>query len=572
MTNRGLQTLALLAGVFSAVQGAAQVSPSYRITGVVVSERGGAPVPNCHIMANSSGGSAQQRPQRQRAQQNDSNPSTDTDASGHFSLALPSAGSWQLYASGRGFRSQGFDRHENFYFSAVVLTPAAPTFDLIFRVEPDSQIEGFVLDEAGEGARNARVTLFAAESQNPDIADALGPVRASTGTDDRGHYEFAGLAPGDYNVAVQAEPWYAAGSQRRFSNSGSQQPVDPQLDVVYPQTWFPGVTDRRSAEVLSLHHGEARQADLNLTPAPATHLHIAVPGGEDTVQGVRVRRGQIFPQVERVSQEGLPFLNTSVQIDPQGQIDIGGLSPGLYKVTMQGQGAAQTPAFIRVPGEAQHSIDLSSAIPVAELTLHFDMEGEPGRMQVILTDVDTGSNFISYAQGNLQRRRNAGEPAEPGADRKLEVPPGQYRVTLAGQTDAYLAGLAMKDAQVSGRMVTVGSGSTTLNLKVSRGRASVHGTVSASEKPLAAAMVMLVPATMGQPGSITVLRRDQTNTDGSFAIDNVIPGDYILLAIDNGWTVNWHDPSTLEKYLVHGVPIAAGSNASIKQDLVAQTP
>ncbi len=345
---------------------------------------------------------------------------------------------------------------------------------------------------------------------------------------------------------------------------------------MYPQTWFPGVTDRRSAEVLSLHHGESREADFNLTPAPATHLHIgasAAPAGEDTVQGVRVRRGQMFPQVERVSQEGLPFFNTSVQIDAQGQIDIGGLSPGLYKVTMQGQGASQTPAFIRVPGGAQHSIDLSAAIPVADLTLHFDADGEPGRIQVVLTDVDTGSSFPSYAQGNLQRRRNAEDhPATPEGDRKLEVPPGRYRVTLAGEAEVYLSGIAVKDTQISGRVVTVGSGSTTLNLKISRGRASVHGIVSGAGKPLPAAMVMLVPATMGQPGSITVLRRDQTNTDGSFAIDNLIPGDYILLAIDNGWTVNWHDASTLDKYLVQGVPIAAGSNASIKQDLVAQVP
>ncbi len=200
MRQRMLEAMALTASVLSAMPSAAQAVPSYRITGVVVSERGGAPVPNCHIMANPSPGGVQQRPQRQRGQQTDSNPSTDTDASGHFSLSLPSAGNWQLYASGRGFRSQGFDRHENFYFSGVVLTPAAPTFDLVFRVEPDSEVAGFVLDEAGEGVRNARVTLFAAESQNPDIAEALGPVRASTGTDDRGHYEFAGLAPGDYNV------------------------------------------------------------------------------------------------------------------------------------------------------------------------------------------------------------------------------------------------------------------------------------------------------------------------------------------------------------------------------------
>lgn len=83
---------------------------------------------------------------------------------------------------------------------------------------------------------------------------------------------------------------------------------------------------------------------------------------------------------------------------------------------------------------------------------------------------------------------------------------------------------------------------------------------------------MLVPASFGQPGSITMLRRDQTNTDGGFLIENVIPGDYILLAIDHGWTVNWRDPATLARFLAHGIPLALQSGASPKQDLTVQSP
>ncbi len=540
-----------------------QESSVYKITGIVVNERGGAPVPKCHLTAAQSGAAAPQRSRRQRNQVD--GPSADTDASGHFTLVVPSAGGWQLFAYSRGFRQQAYDRHEGF-FSAVILTPAAPTYDLTFKLEPDSAVTGFVHDEAGEAVRNARVTLFAAEPSNPEAAWGSGSIRGSTATDDCGHYEFASLAPGEYTVGVQAEPWYAAGSQGRRFSAISGPPPDPSLDVIYPQTWFPGVTDRRSAEALTLSHGEVRQADFSLTPQPATHLRISpppasVPGGP---------RGQIFPQVERISSDGLPFFNTSVQIDPQGQIDVGGLSPGLYRITLQGSVGTSAPAFLRVPSGSQHTVDLSAAIPVAEITLRFDSDAD--RIQVILTDVDTGATFVSYAQGNLQRRPNSGPVAPSGGDRKLEVPPAHYRVTLSGDNDIYLAALSLKDTGVAGRVITVGSGSTTLNLKLTKGRASVRGVVSLDDKALPGAMVMLVPATFGQPESITVLRRDQTNTNGSFLIENIIPGDYILLAIENGWTVNWHDPSTLAHFLLHGIPVSLQANASLKQDLAAQKP
>lgn len=567
----------LSASPLNAMRHAAEEPNEFRITGVVVSERNGAAVPNCHLTATRSpAGVAAPRSQKQRRNQaSDDGPSTDTDLGGHFSLAVPSAGSWQIYGYGRGFRQQAYDRHENF-FSAVVLTPAAPTYDMVFRMEPDSAISGLVLDEAGEGVRNARLTLRAAEPLNPDLADGLGSVRAGTATDDRGHYEFAGLAPGDYIVGVQAEPWYAAAMQAVRFPRGNSTPPDPSLDVVYPQTWFPGVSDRQAAEVISLHHGEDRQADFNLTPLPATHLHISAP----SPPAAGKQRGQVFPSVERVDGDGTPFVNTSIQFDQQGQMDVSGLSPGLYRVMLQGSDSPQSPAFIRDPGGAQHSLDLSAAIPVSNLTIRLEAEGDFDRVQIVFTDLDTGATFTSYGAanigrsgGSLQRRSQPQNAAGAlGGDRTLEVPPGRYRVTLIADGDIYLSAMSIKNQPVQGRIAVLASGSTTLNLKLTHGRASVRGISSLAGKPLPGAMVLLVPATFGQPGSITMLRRDQTNTDGGFVIENVIPGDYILLAIDHGWTVNWRDPSTLQRFLTHGLPLSLQPSATVRQELTAQIP
>ncbi|GAC1364683.1 MAG: hypothetical protein NVSMB3_13200 [Acidobacteriaceae bacterium] len=553
----------------------AEDSASFRITGTVVNERTDAPVAHCHITATQRiAGVTPVNSRRQRSRATDDGPSAETDQSGRFSLSLPSAGSWQIYASGGGFRQQAYDRHENF-FSAVVLSASAPTYDLVFRVEPDSAITGFVLDEAGEGVRNARISLRSAQRKDQELSDGAASERAVTTADDRGHYEFAGLAPGDYNIGVQAEPWYASVSQNSRMQRGSGTPSDPSLDVVYPQTWFPGVADQSLAEVISLRHGEEREADFNLTPSPATHLHINAPS--PVIPGAQ--RGPIFPAIERISSDAISSVSTTFQIDPQGQIDIGGLSPGLYRVTLQGQGGSQSPAFIRIPSGAPRSLDLSAAIPLSSLTLHLEGGGDSSRVQVVLTDVETGATFTSYApggmgrgRGNLQRRAQPDEPAVQPGDRKLEVPPARYRVTLMGDEELYLASLSIKNNPLPGRIVSLSPGSTTLNARLTRGRASVRGVASLGSRPAVGAMVMLVPASFGQPESIPILRRDQTNTDGSFLIENVIPGNYILLAIQDGWTVNWRDPSTLERFLTHGVPVTLAPGTGAKQDLPAQTP
>ena len=389
-------------------------------------------------------------------------------------------------------------------------------------------------------------------------------------TDDRGHYELAGFPPGDYTVGLQAQPWYAATLAGFRPTLASGPPSDPSLDVVYHQTWFPGVTSRRSAEVLHLQHGESRQADFNLVPVPAIHVRFtpSPPTEEGSGGG-----GEIMPQIDPVSLEGMPFAGNHVQIDRGGEIDVGGLSPGLYRVTLHEGGTAQTARFLTLAGGAQRTLDLSAAIPAAELTLHLGPEGAAERLQIVFTDIETGATFLSDGGDGFARRPHGDHPPVPAeTDRKLQLPPGTYRVTLNGSNEIYLAGISVKQSALPGRIVTVASGSTILDLKLVRGRASVHGIASLAGKALPGAMVLLVPASYGQPESITILRRNQTNTDGGFLLDDVIPGNYILLAISNGWSVNWRDPSTLDRYLVHGVPLSLAPGADLKLNLQALAP
>ena len=170
--------------------------------------------------------------------------------------------------------------------------------------------------------------------------------------------------------------------------------------------------------------------------------------------------------------------------------------------------------------------------------------------------------------GNIRR----GRPSRQRQDTIFQVPPGRYEVSLAGRGETYLTGISAQHAQISGRLVTLSGGEAVLTLHTASGRATVTGIASGNGSPTIGAMVLLVPAGLDDPGSITTTVRDQTNTDGSFELPNVIPGQYILIAVDHGWGVNWNDPSTLRNYLTQGIPLDISPNASLKQNINAQAP
>jgi hypothetical protein len=561
----------------------------YEISGTVIDGVHANPIPHCHLTADLNG-----RRGFGNRQFPAPNNGFDCDARGHFSIPLPSAGAWHLTASARGFVSQAFDEHPPF-FSAIVVTADAPTMDVEFRLSPEANIVGVVRDEAGEAVRNAQIMLQTVPAQVPGGLQPTGNMRGVARTDDRGRYELENLAPGEYRLSVTAQPWYAATPQLQRGGTNDPSRLDPSLDFAYAQTWFPGVDDPARAEVIKLHAGDTREADFNMIPIPSIHLRILAPrvqpeanvppggsqnGAPSPALGVRV------PMIQRVAPGafGGGFVQTNVQYDTQGDVDMGGLTPGTYQVRLTGPNQDGRMALVEVSANSVRTLDMSApSRDMARITVHLDGsaadsgvdagQGRNGGIQISLIDVDTrrGSFSTMTGQGPMG---NMGRPAQrdPNADRVIDAPPGRYEVVLQGRPNIFLTGLIAKGAETAGRYVTVGAGDSTLTIHVANGRASLSGVATLDGKASAGAMILLVPITVEDPNSITILLQDETNTDGSFDLANIIPGQYILVAIDHGWQINWGDRSTLRRYLMQGVPVDLKSSAIVKQNITAQAP
>ena len=606
---RRLRLAALLWLATGIVCLASPVPPGFQISGLVVSTRDGSPVPYCRLTAFAIPGSeigtapaaarAIAQPGRQgggRAggpgrPQPIQNPETRADASGHFTLSVPHAGGWRLTAEARGFNQQDFDTQDGF-FAAVVLSDAEPAYKLTFKLTPEAILTGLVYDEAGEPVEQAQVRAELLPTPVPGASKATErPRPVGYGqTDDRGHYEISGLAPGKYLVKVEAHPWYSTGNRGFFpqQQGNSTASLDPPLDFVYASTWFPGTDDENSAEPLALSPGEERQADLHLTAIPSVHLK--VPRVEPPVEQAPNQRGRVQnqqpPQILRVTADGVGGFNGMSSSGNSGEWDFGGLSPGTYEVHLPGSDGRPDGEVRQVtvtPG-SQSVMTLEAAKPLIRVEVALDGVPDGENVGVEFVDTETGRRI----QANIpQRGRRGGglilsniPPMVPRDDqgeddgaaasktRYAMLPAHEYEVYLNGNAADYLTGLAAPDAKIQGRTITVGQ-PTTLTVHVANGRARVEGVARMEGKPLEGAMVLLVPATLGQPGNLAAVQRDETNTDGTFLISGVIPGQYILVAIDHGWTVDWRKPETLAPYLLHGVPIEVKPSAKVMEELDA---
>ena len=101
-----------------------------------------------------------------------------------------------------------------------------------------------------------------------------------------------------------------------------------------------------------------------------------------------------------------------------------------------------------------------------------------------------------------------------------------------------------------------------LTLTLLAGAGRIDGTVLREGKGVSQAMVVLVPQSL--QGNADLFRRDQSDSDGTFSLYQVVPGRYTVVAIENGWNLDWQNPDVLRPYLEHGESVEVTGSGTLQ--------
>lgn len=503
---------------------AAPAAASYRISGIVVSKTDGHPLDRARVLL---------RDLKSRKDPESFVTSTD----GKFSFESVSAGKYTLEGVKREFVAAAYDQHDQFS-TAIVTGAGLDTENLILRLSPTAIISGQVVDEAGEPIRQAQVTLY--RNNHLQGVDQIQNNR-SVQTDDLGAYELTGLMPGTYYLAVQAQPWYAvhppsqADHQDPDSNARASTNIDRNLDVTYPLTYYENATEPESATPIQIRGGERLQIDMNLSPVPSLRLIFHVPNSHDG--------GWTFPQLEQPVFDGLTFLQISAQPVSPGVVELTGVPAGRYNVRLQGDGAVTRMDGVDFAKDGE-SLDMTEAELVGSVKLSVTMPGEA----TIPAGLAGGLTQERSPLRGFNRFNSKGEAEIPN------MPAGTYDVRVFGAGRQYvIVSMSADGAQVKGHSITVpAAASANVKLTLAVG-VDVQGVAKKSGKPFAEAMVVLVPKNPGE--NRDSFRRDQSDLDGTFSLRGVAPGSYTLVAIEDGWDLDWSQPEVIAPYVKRGMPV-----------------
>jgi hypothetical protein len=515
------------------VEPASVAQSRFHIGGTVVNSVSGQPLAQARVFVS-------------RAQERQEPEVVITGADGRFQFDDLPAGKYALGAGKPGFVMQGFEQHDD-YSTAIVVGPGFSAEDLVFRVPPAAVISGQIVDEQSEPMRQAQVMLFRTR-----IEDGIQKMRnvGQTDSDDRGQYRFGSLHPGVYYVVVSARPWYAqyTPSLRNYHNDTDQAQSAVPPDSTYPITYYPGASDPTQASPLKVAAGDHVSADFALAPVRSLHLRIRTPKLNGS-QGYNVL---ITPEAFQGVDLRMPISVETTMTRP-GEVEITGVAPGQYRLQMVFPAKATSTYSQELDLQSDTEIDASTNSQSASISGIVKMQDGsrmPVQAAILLRNTSSGDTAFARILPDGQFE----------FDRNQALPPGTYDVAI-GTQNVFLRSLSASGTEVVGRTIQVrGSNPIRLAIVAGTGVAQITGTAISQDdnKPVAAAMVLLAP---DDPAHNTVLiRRDQSDSDGTFTLASVVPGHYTLLAIRNGWDLEWMNPAVLKRYIPGGEPINVQTN------------
>ena len=137
--------------------------------------------------------------------------------------------------------------------------------------------------------------------------------------------------------------------------------------------------------------------------------------------------------------------------------------------------------------------------------------------------------------------------------------PGTYSIFLVNGQNLMPGHISATGAKVIGQSIQI-SGSTPvrITIQVAPTLSVINGVARHNGMPIPGAMIVLVPE--NADSNLPLFRRDQSDSDGSFTLRDILPGKYKIVGIEKGWDSEWADPAVLKTHLDQAVDVEIRPN------------
>lgn len=482
---------------------AAAAQGSAVIRGRVVAADTGAALRRCRVTCTTSGTGVQRR-------------IAVTDGNGRFEFGNLPANRYFVSVERTGYAGATF--------GAKPGHPRPGPIDLVkdevfaqadFRLMKGGIITGRITDDRGDPVVDVMVTTGRRSSRG------FTPLTSGY-TDDQGVYRLWGLPAGSFYVLSRPE---------------RADIMTADGDAISSVAFYPGVPSLAQAGAVTVRVGE-EVAAIDFQVVPSRLARVTGMALDSTGQPASAARGAIVSLNEAT---GSRTTVESFVVARSGAFDIVRLPPGVYQAWVM---AARGHALNELgTGEfTTHGEDLTLSITTTQASkvvgvLQSETGTFPrgdGALRVTAVAVDSGTIDPSLMTTPGETRLGT---VRANGEFELPVFPGRTVLQVIGLP----AGWQVRSILVGGRDVTGtpilvahGADVTKVQVVVSNQFADVSGhVVDHSGQPAQAAYVVLLPKERNQwmPGGVPGYS-DRANQRGRFRITNLVPGEYLLIALD----------------------------------------
>jgi hypothetical protein len=238
------------------------------------------------------------------------------------------------------------------------------------------------------------------------------------------------------------------------------------------------------------------------------------------------------------------------------------VAPGHYELTQ-----GDPPRVAELDATASQQIDPSLGTPAVAVSGSLQSNNSsplPETLFVILSSLDEKPHAPLQTQCNN------------GIFNFAAVPPGAWELILdSNSTSLPIAAITIGNRTRAGSKLIVRDKPVQLVATVSQSKTRVEGFARNKDgKGQPGVLIVLVPK---EPSAYrTLIRCDQSDSDGSFSLRDVVPGPYTAVAIQDGWELDWARPEVIGRYLSHGISVtvteSSGKLLKLSQPVLVQRP